>query len=265
MRAHLHAAKRYAILFILGVAFYGPAYHIDWWDALTDIGLGGLLALPFINKKTWVRVTAACGYMIFYMGIYMGTGYGTEFMRRSMNGGPMGPFSWVFILLFGTIAYDLIATHDRRKIVTQSLAWGVGLSVLGWILVPLFKDWGGEYYAQYGPFWPLSKRWCIAPSMIWSTGLCFLTFLLFYWINDILKFQFPHLTILGENPLIIYVLQYSLLEMNHTYVDHLQERWGFEQNTLGDIPIALIGFVIFYLFCYACAKRLHDQKIIVKI
>ncbi len=61
--ARWRAAKRYLVLFLIGIAFYGPAWRIDWWDALTHIGLSGLLALPFIDKKVPVRVAAAMGYL----------------------------------------------------------------------------------------------------------------------------------------------------------------------------------------------------------
>jgi predicted acyltransferase len=253
-QARWHAAKRYSILFLVGIAFYGPAMHIDWWDALTDIALAGLLALPFIDKKLPVRVAAAAGYLTLFMIIYMKTDYGTVFMMRSMNGGPIGPLSWVFVLLFGTIAYDLLESRDTTRILTWSLVSGIGLLIAAWIALYLTPvDWA-DYGEKFGPYWALSKRWCVAPSMFLATGVCFLIFLFFYWVCEIQGFEFPHLTVLGENPLIIYLLQYALLEMNGVYIaeDH-------------GAVVALVGFACFYGFCYLAAKRLHDQKILIKL
>ncbi len=253
-QARWSAAKRYFTLFLVGVAFYGPNMRIDWWDALTDIGLAGLLALPFIDKGMVVRALASIGYLVLYMIIYMMTDYGPVFMMRSMNGGPVGPLSWALILLFGTIAYDLIAEEDTPKLVTWCLIWGLGFVAAAWIVwyfIP--TDWAG-YGEKWGKFWPFSKRWCIAPAMLLSTGICFLTVLFFYYVNEVWEFEFPHLTVLGQNPLIIYVLQYSLMEMNESYIP---ESSGF--------LLACIGFVCMYLFCYLAAKRLHDDNILIRL
>ena len=261
-QARWSALKRYIVLFLVGVAFYGPAMRIDWWDALTDIALAGVLALPFIDKKTPARVAAAIGYLAIYMVLYMGTAYGTSFMHRSMNGGPLGPFSWAFILLFGTIAYDLIKTGEPRNIVKWSLIWGIGWCVLGWITYKAIPvDWAG-YGERYGAYWAFSKRWCIAPSMMLATGLCFLTFLLFYIICDVWGFRFPHLTILGMNPLVIYLVQYSLQEMNHAYVS---TKWLGGLSTGAQVSVALVGYVIFYMACYAVARWLHNQKVVLRL
>jgi uncharacterized membrane protein len=252
--ARWQTARRYLVLFVVALAFYGPDARIDWWDALTNIALAGLISLPFIDKNAGVRIGVAVGYLALFMLLYMGTSYGSSFMMRSMNGGPLGPLSWAFVLLFGTIAYDLLAAGDAKKALSWSFLAGIGLVLAGWVawyLIP--KDWAG-YGEQYGAFWPLSKRWCIAPAMLLSTGLSFLTFALFYYICQVREFQFPTLTVLGQNALFIYLLQYALMEIHGAYIP----------DSSGVLP-ALLGFAGMYGFCYLAARKLYNEGIIIKL
>ena len=70
--------------------------------------------LPFITSS--LHSTCGCG-----------TRTGGRATR--LDGGPLGPLSWVFCLLLGTVAYDLIATRNTRKIIVGCLAWGIPLVI----------------------------------------------------------------------------------------------------------------------------------------
>ncbi|HOT51781.1 MAG TPA: heparan-alpha-glucosaminide N-acetyltransferase domain-containing protein, partial [Candidatus Hydrogenedentes bacterium] len=96
------AAWRYAKLTILGFIVYFGYF----WDALSDIGVAGLLTLFLIDKSPAVRIAAAFGLLGAYQALFSLAGYGEWVMRESVNGGPLGPLSWAFILLMGTVAYD---------------------------------------------------------------------------------------------------------------------------------------------------------------
>lgn len=241
------AAKRYVVLVLVGIVLYGPMNWQWWWDALVDIGFGGLLALPFMLRSTAVRAGAAFAYLIAYQIIYMKTGYGEWTMKNSIDGGPLGIMSWAPILLFGTIAYDLIATRDNRKILYGCLAWGIVLSVLGWALK---LPWG-EFKAE----WPFTQRGMTIPYPLYSTGLCFLMYLPFYWICDVKNWRFPILTILGMNPLVIYTVQYALLELYDTFI--VPEDSG--------VVLALLGFTALMGACYAVAWRLYKDNVVIKL
>jgi predicted acyltransferase len=268
------AVVRYATLILVGYVIYG--YEFQWmWDALVDIGFAGLLAIPFIRASTKVRLIAAVGYLVLYQFIYMSPQFwslwtsvlnvlpamgewvrwpammefetfGDWIMKKSINGGPFGPLSWVFCLLLGSVAYDLLATHDRRKIVVGCLAWGIGLFVLGWVLR---LSWPGMkeawYHSQYG---------MTAPYPLASTGLCFLTLFFFYCCSDVKGFQFPGLSVLGQNALTIYCVQLVMLDLGGTFVP---EDSG--------VVVALLGFSGFMLFCYGVAWRLHKDRIIIRL
>lgn len=249
MRAYRAALKRYAILIGVGIVLYGPA--LDnwryWWDALVDIGFAGILSLPFLTGSMGVRAGAAFGMLILYQSLYMTTGYGEWTMARSIDGGPLGPLSWAAILLFGTIAYDIVATGDRRKLVTGFLAWGLMLCAAGWLLK---FEWPG-IKAE----WPFTQRGMTVPYPLYSSGLCFLMYLPFYYVCDVKGWKFPHFTALGLNPLVIYIVQQALGDMHGTFV--VPEDSG--------PALAVFGFVAFYLACYAVAWRLERDRVLIKL
>ncbi|MBX7259318.1 MAG: heparan-alpha-glucosaminide N-acetyltransferase domain-containing protein [Candidatus Hydrogenedentes bacterium] len=247
--AHLAALRRYMTLIVVGIALYGPSLENwrYWWDALVDIGFAGILALPFLMKSTKVRASAAFGYVILFQILYMTTGYEEWTMKRSIDGGPLGPLSWVFCLLLGTIAYDLIAANDRKRMVRGFIVWGVALCALGWALR---FEWPG-IKAE----WPFTQRGMTIPYPLYSTGLCFLMYLPFYYICDVKGWRFPHLTALGLNPLVIYIVQQALGDMHDGYI--VSQESG--------VALAILGFAAFYLSCYAVAWRLQKDRVIIKL
>jgi predicted acyltransferase len=236
------AVKRYAILTFLGFIVYAGYF----WDALSDIGLAGLLALPFIDKRPGGRLAAAMGYLAVYQALYSCLGYGGWVLANSLNGGPLGPLSWAFILLFGTRAYDLLATRDARTITRGCLAWGIGLGLAGWALR---LEWPGIKME-----WPFTQYGMSAPYALYSTGLCFLTLLPFYYLCDIRGFQFPHLTVLGENPLILYLAHGVLVGAGHLCL-----------RSNAPLPFILTGFLCIYGTCYGLARWLRRKHTIIKI
>lgn len=240
------AIRRYLIITCIGIVLYNPVDWRDWWDALVDIGLSGFLALPFIGASVAWRVGAAFAYGLVYQFLFTCTGYGAWTLAESFDGGPLGPLSWVFCLLLGTLLHDLVATGDRRRIVTGCLAWGIGLTVLGFVL---HVEWPGLKAA-----WPFSQYAMTLPYPILATGLAFLTYVPFYVLADVWHVELPTLTPMGANPLVIYLVQYALLEIHGTVVPE-------DSATLA----ALLGFAGFYLVCYAVARHLHRSNIIIKI
>jgi hypothetical protein len=246
VRSLLSGTKRYAVLTLVGIIFYSPLDWRGWWDALVDIGLAGLLALPFIPMKTRWRVAAAFGYMALYQYLFTCAGYGNWTMEHSFDGGPLGPLSWVFCLLLGTIAYDIIATRNTATIVKQCLAWGIGLSIIGWALR---AQWPGVK-----EFWPFSQKAMSAPYPIYATGLSFLIYLVFHILSDVKKIELPTFTVLGSNPLVIYILHIGYMGIHGDVIPK-------ESSA----PVALLAFAGLYAICYIVARYLYDNKYYVKI
>lgn len=235
------AAWRYVRLTLLGFVIYFGYL----WDALSDIGIAGLLTLLLIDRPAPVRAIAAFGFLTVYQALFSFAGYGDWVMRESCNGGPLGPLSWAFILLMGSLAYDAMATRITRTIVRNCLAWGTVLSVAGWALK---YPWPG-IKAE----WPFTQYGMSAPYPLYATGLCFLTLLPFHWLCDIRGIRFPHLATLGENPLAVYLLHEVLLLIGEQILPDSATP-----------PLIALGFALTYTVCYLFALVLHRKRIVVK-
>ena len=240
------AARRYALLTLIGIIYYDPLHWTQWWDALVDIGFAGLLALPLMFGNAFVRVAGAVVYMAVYQGLFTGAGYGSWTLANSFDGGPLGPLSWVFCLLLGTVAYDLIATRNARKIVLGCLVWGVLLCGAGYVL---HIEWTG-----LKEFWPYSQRAMSSPYPVFATGLCFLAYVPFYLLSDRWRLQIPTFGVMGANPLVLYILHTAYLDLHSTIIP-----------AESSLPAALTACLVFYLGCYAVARYLYRNGIFVKI
>ncbi len=245
-RACRRFARRYAIIAGLGLLYGGFDLRVSVWDALMDIGVSGLLALPFLYASVKVRIVAAWVFLAGYQVIFSRTGYGAWVMDNSINGGPLGPLSWVFILLLGTLAYDAFAVADRKTIIVRFFFAGLILTLTGWLLR---AEWPG-----LKPIWPFSAYAMTAPYPVYASGLCFLTLLLFYLIAEVVRLHIPFLTTLGKNPLVIYLLQAALVLVAGGIVD----------SSMDMLP-ALGLFLVLVGICYGVARYLEITGRIVKI
>ena len=163
-------AMRYLTLVLIAFAIYS-----GWiWDALMNIGLAGLMAVLIVDKKWPVRIAYALGLVVAYQLLFSYTSYGELMLRLGkygrelewpwismflplrgvlldvpINGALFGHWSWAFMLIFGTIAYDIMATKDQKKIVIGLAGFGILLSIAGWVA----RDMGTKaYYADAEPF-----------------------------------------------------------------------------------------------------------------
>jgi uncharacterized membrane protein YeiB len=255
--------KRYGQLVLIAFALY-----IGWyWDALMSIGLAGLLALFWVDKKWPVRVLVAFVYVAFFQFLILKTSYGGwmfgavdygkdapllvklvpmhgDLFDCTLNGGPMGFISWCMMLLFGTVAYDLLATKNTQKIVLGCVTAGVLLCGLGL----LARVWG-----DYGPEWRFTARYMTAPFPLWASGLCFFQLLFFYLVCDKLNLRIPTFASIGMNPLLIYIIQCLVLDV----------AGGFEPEM--SAAMGVVGIILFYTALWGLAYILKRKNIMVKI
>ena len=260
--------KRYALLVLIAFALYA-----GWlWDALMDIGLAGLLAVPLIDKSPRVRIAAAFGYVALYQMIFSFTSYGAwvvhgafsldepgyvpllvrllpldeQLFGTSLNGGPLGPLSWSMMLLFGTVASDMLRGMRDRTFIACSLGWGAGLCALAFAL---HVAWPGVKEA-----WPFSARYMTAPFPLWATGLCFLQMLGFYLFCDKLRLTIPTFTSVGMNPLVIYIAQSLLLDVIEDFAPPRLSVYA-----------GVGGFLVFWSVFAAAAHYMRRRAIFIKI
>jgi predicted acyltransferase len=275
-------AKRFTTLVLIAFVIY-----MGWlWDALMDIGLAGLLAVMFIDQSAKMRAGVACCMALVYQAIVSHTVYGPWIMRTGdltaenmpylfkwipyqstlfdvrLNGGPLGPLSWCFILLLGTIAYDVMKTSDRKLIITWCLSLGLGLCVAGWVVS---MPWGATK-----ALWPITAYHMTLPFPLWSTGLSFLTLLTLYLLCDEAGLSIPTFASVSMNALFIYIVQCVISETEAPQ-DIIKACYGWIQKPLVEsnpslaTPLGICGILAFYGMLAALAYVLHRNKTYIKI
>jgi len=180
-------AKRYFTLVLIAFAIY-----TGWlWDALMNIGLSGLVALLIVDKKWTVRIAYALGLVLAFQLIFFNTSYGELMLRLGkygrelewpwitiflplrgdllsvpINGCVIGHWSWAFMLIFGTIAYDIMATQNHKKILTGLIGFGVILTIAGFGARAIGTS---AYYKKAEPYLAkmmLEEQWDVASRMV---------------------------------------------------------------------------------------------------
>ncbi len=244
--AYLKAVRRYAVLTLIGILYYNPINWHDWWDALVDIGIGGLIALPVIEASLLLRFAYGSILILVFQLVFSLSPYGPWLMDHSFDGGPLGVLSWAAILVYGTIANDLLIATECAPRRAFALILGA-LFVIGGVLFTL--PWGGIKGT-----WLVSQTAMTTPYVLISTGICFVLLVAFFWLNEDMKIQVPTLTVMGMNPLVLYLLHHAYVEIHGSTLP-------------GDSPVwqAYIAGIVFYAANYAVARYLYKQRYFIKV
>lgn len=237
------AATRFLMLTAIGIFFYGPDFKVNIWDALVDIGLAGVLMVPVINLSAVMRCGIAALYLLAFQCVSDWTPYGAWlFNRGSIDGGPLGPLSWIFPLAWGTLVADWYWKNVRAsKFILNALLCGLSLTFLGYAL---------------SVFWPFSQRAMTCSYSVCSSGISILAILVFYLVVDIWRKPFPHLALLGRHALVIYLVQNVLISS-----------WLDAQNLFNKdsgVIVAMLGFAGIYCGCYCVARYLDKNRYFIK-
>ena len=154
------------------------------WDTLQNIGLAGLLALPFVKfnktgKLVMVVVTFTVLTILMQNGLY-------PLAKSILEGGIFGGFSWACILLMGSVFYDLKNDNKKYWILTSLIL------LVSVVLIVAFN-----FTAAKRGCTPVYAMFCIAISaMVWGGLNC---------INN-WKFKFDFFEVWGSNAILTYIL-----------------------------------------------------------
>lgn len=75
------------------------------WDTLQNIGLAGLLALPFVKTGKWGRLAVVAAAYAALTVVYQHNGFGIS--EWVLEGGIVGGIGWAGILLLGSVFRDI--------------------------------------------------------------------------------------------------------------------------------------------------------------
>ncbi len=153
------------------------------WDTLQNIGLAGLLALPFVKYDKWGRLTIV-GITFVVLSVLMQNGL-FPLANRILEGGIFGGFSWACILLLGTVFAEL-KEHKFYWILSSLL-----------LLISVVLIVGFDFIAAKRGCTPVYAIFCASiSSMIWG-GLNYLN----NW-----KPKFDFFAVWGSNAILTYIL-----------------------------------------------------------
>jgi predicted acyltransferase len=244
--------KRYLIITFLGFLYGFFDFYVSVWDALTDIGIAGLLLYPFVGKPSWVILLSGSIYMVIYQLLFSLTGYGNWIMENSIDGGPLGPLSWAFILAYGAFCAVYFERDKRNLSLSTFSLWlfsGIFLTLFGWFLAnPVSNFWSMSL--------PFTQKGMTASYSLFSSGLCSITLCLFYIINERFKLVIHPFTTMGRNPLVLYFLQ-AILIFIALYL--------LPENIHNRYITPYLTSLIILLICYTVAKILEIKSIYIKV
>lgn len=266
------AFKRLLILVALGILyknapipFLEPS-KIRFVSVLGRIGFAGFVTtLLYLNFGFQKRIFWIAGLLLFYYAalfLIPVPGYGAGDL--SFEGNLTGWIDRTF--LPGRL---LQKTYDELGLFTQVPA--LCLTVLGSLAGDMLRRAGHTEYKKLGNL-AIAGVICLAIAALWSLhfpinkhlwsssfimltgGMAFLTFALFYWVIDILKFQrwTFFFVVIGLNSLTIY-LAYRLIDFEFTsrllfeglYI-HAAEQWHPVFESLGALALVWVFLYVLY-------------------
>jgi len=236
---YTHAARRYLTILVIGLVggAVGKMRITFDWGVLQAIGLAGVIALPFIELGRVPRLVGGGALLAaFHFGMVP---FAREAIASSDQGGPVAAFGWASVVLFASVAGDLLRSDDvigsRRR-----------LSGLG----GFFTCLGAAAAAVI----PVSKP-LVSPSyVLLATGISILTFSGFLFLRDERGVAIPTLESMGRNALVVFLLHYVVVRLAHAAL----------ARSAGPVLVCL-GTIAVYSVCSGVAVTLDRRHIYVTV
>ena len=266
------AFRRMLILIALGILDKNaPVPFLDWSEirfvgVLQRIGFAGfVVTILYLNFNTKARMFWVAGLLLsYYAALFLvpvpGYGAGDLSIEGNLTGwvdrhflpgrllqgsydelGILTQFPAVCLTILGTFAADILRNNvlpDYTKL--------RNLVISGFICLIIGLLWGLHF--------PINKHLWSSSFIMLTGGLSFLSFALFYWIIDILKYRrwTFFFIVIGMNSLTIY-MAYRLIDFGHTskllfeglYRD-TPDQWHSVFESIG--ALAIVWMFLYFLY-----------------
>ncbi|MCA9199449.1 MAG: hypothetical protein KDA87_18010 [Planctomycetales bacterium] len=285
------------------------------WEVLAIIGMIQVLLLPIVGRSAAVRIFGAVGLLAAHVGLsgwfnfafvhgiqnWLDAWLGTTGIR-CWDGGCFGLATWSFVMLLGTLAYDLVAAlrtrpgsaaaylvsigvlllavgqalfaisamypdtlsattasatanPNQRSVLSDSPVWpATGFDVSAWrngitesplTPPPKFREVN---------YWMASKRTVSASFILLATGWNVLVFGLFIAVSDVFHWQWRIFRVLGQNPLLAYILHHMTAASIGSLVPRDSPLW-----------FCLLGLAVFLCITYAMMEYLDRSRLYLRL
>ena len=271
-----HILKRTVILILLGLVFNGilkmDFADYRWTGVLQRIALSyvfaALITLFFkLRGQIWWTVGLLMGYWAI-MALIPVPGYGANVLTPQGNlegyidrlflpgqfccyvfgdnEGYLSTFPSIATVMLGVLCSHLIHSKKSEMWKVKALvAGGVGCLIVGQV---------------WGIWFPIITRLWTSSYTVYSNGWCMLVFALFYWLIDVKgwkRWAF-WLTVIGMNPLLIYVVQevFDFSQASNILFGGIANHAGFLKVLILAVGTVLVKWLFLYF--------LYRQKIFLK-
>lgn len=230
-----HFLKRFLVYLGLGLAlslsYDSEGIYLNW-GILQVLGASGLLLLPFMRYKWYIKIIP----LLFMMSIYLFliSPFLGQMIYDGIEGGILGTISWTNLLICSTILAEGLRKEKVKKFV---LGGSIFLTLSGFLL---------------GFIIPLSRQLVSTSYVILTAGISGLLFYILYYIFEVLGKnktignQENFLSILGKNSFFLFVIHLLLISI--VYEVFPLDISVFLVLFLAAINIAIISLTGYFLY-----------------
>jgi len=207
-KAMLRYIRRFLIF--IGVGFFltiyiGPGVFYFRWGTFQVLGMSGLLLLPLIELKPFLKLSVAVIIVILHQ-IILFTPL-SSMIYESIEGGILGALSWGSMMILSSFLAESL-TKGKDKVKSYFLFGGLILVVLGF---------------GFGFILGISRAYISLPYILISVGISSLTYYLLYYIFEVWAIEHEFVkkerffSVVGKNAFMLYlihvVIVYSIYEI----------------------------------------------------
>lgn len=218
-------------------AFYTGQPLLSWsigtkvWSTLENIGLAGLLALPFVSFKKEGKLVMVIA-ILFVMTPFISHG-GIFTAERVIEGGFYGAFGWACILLLGSYFFELDQENNKKSY------WLTVVALLAFVIIfgLIFKM-------------PAAKRGCTPVFVAYTSIIAALLYKGFK-LLDKFELKFDLLRTYGSNSIVVYCLHIIL----STIVMFIIDSTGATFSVPVGLVFVAISLVLYFVPAYLLQRN----------
>ncbi len=235
-RAMLRYVRRFLIFIGIGLfltIYIGPGEFYFRWGTLQVLGMSGLLLLPLIELKPFLKLSVAVIIMILHQ-IILFTPL-SSIIYESIEGGILGALSWGSMMIFSSFLAESL-TMGKDKVKSYFLFGGLICVVLGF---------------GFGFILGISRAYISLPYIIVSVGISSLIYYIMYYIFEVWanKHEFVKkerfFSVVGKNAFMLYLIHivivysiYQIIPLNISSVILF---------SISFVNVAIIWFIAFLM------------------
>lgn len=276
-------------LFLIGMVVHGFSGSVASWDELTKLTFPEFLekackrslfqtlvhiavtsawVLPVIGLGIWPRL----GFALFSGALHLGLSFWFNYQWVHTNpvgidGGPLGFLTWTLPLIAGSIAFDWTRNNQPGSIFKLVL-WGSVAMVAAYALSCLnlrFPPNDGTRIFLEPPFfapadpksiniWTMSQRAGSITYLLFAAGFSMVTYAVFVYFCDRLKWSWSVLNTLGGNALVAYILLGMIEQLLYPYAPKDSPHW-----------FSLCAFLVDISLCWLFLRSLEKNGVRIRM